>query len=233
MASKTFQLTDVGLIKIAKRKANRNLRLSITPSGEIRVSIPAWAPYSAGVDFANTKKDWIVKQLPKRQLLVPDQAIGKAHRLAFVPKTDLKQIKTLIRDNQIKIYHPSSLNYADHEVQAAATKAAVRALRLQAESLLPKRLQQLAMTHRLDYNDVKIKRLTRRWGSCDHSQHIVLNLFLIQLPWELIDYVILHELTHTVHLNHGQNFWTTLEDLRPDARQLKKTIRNYRPEIIT
>ncbi len=233
MPSKTFQLQDVGIIKIAKRKSNRHLRLSISPSGEVRVSIPSWVPYSAGVNFAKNKKDWIVHQLPKSQLLVPGKMIGKAHRLAFIPTINSLGVKTLIKDNQINIYHPTSFNYAQESVQASAVKASIKALRIQAESLLPKRVQQLALKHELEYSGVKIKRLTRRWGSCDHAQNIVLNLYLIQLPWELIDYVILHELTHTKHLNHGPDFWSTLENLESNARQLRSSIRRYRPDIIT
>ena len=234
MASKIFQLPDVGVVKIAKRKSRRNLRLSISPAGEVKVSIPAWAPYSAGVDFAKTKKDWIIKQLPKSQLLMPDQMIGKAHRLTFIPVNENGlPIKTLIKDNQIRVFYPNDLHYSQKSVQASANAAAIRALRKQAESLLPKRVDQLAQTHGMEYKDVKIKRLTRRWGSCDRSKHIVLNLFLIQLPWELIDYVILHELAHTKHLNHGPDFWSTLEGLEADARGLRRQIRNYRPEIIS
>lgn len=84
----------------------------------------------------------------------------------------------------------------------------------------------------MPYRDIQIKQLTRRWGSCDQKKSIVLNLFLIQLPWELIDYVIIHELTHTKHLNHSTDFWDSLETFKPQARQLKKQLNNYHPSII-
>ena len=70
-----------------------------------------------------------------------------------------------------------------------------------------------------------------RWGSCSSDQMITLSYFLMQLPWDLIDYVILHELAHTKHLNHGPGFWSELEALCPDARARRKSIKEFRPAI--
>ena len=116
-------------------------------------------------------------------------------------------------------------------VQVAVEAACLRALRRQATSLLKQRLNQLALTHELAYSHLAIKRMKGRWGSCDQNHNIVLNLFLVQLPWELIDYVILHELTHTKVLRHGEPFWSELEKVVPKARQLRKAIKMYHPAI--
>jgi len=53
----------------------------------------------------------------------------------------------------------------------------------------------------------------------------------MQLPWELIDYVILHELTHTEYMHHGPDFWQALEKVRPQAKQFRREIRKFRPTI--
>ena len=53
----------------------------------------------------------------------------------------------------------------------------------------------------------------------------------MQLPWELIDYVILHELVHTKHLNHSPEFWRALEELSPGARALQKKIKSHKPRV--
>lgn len=233
MASKIFTIEGIGELAIAKRRGNRNIRLTITADGKVRVSIPTWAPYKAGVDFAKSRRAWIVSQLPKQNTLRDGDSIGRAHRLQFQLDSTIKDPKTKIKGNQIVILYPSYLSIDHPAVQKAATKASTRALRKQAESLLPQRINTLSQMHSLPISDVKIKQLTRRWGSCDQNSSIVLNLYLIQLPWELIDYVILHELTHTKHLNHGPDFWQTLEALAPNARQLKKQLNKYPPGIIT
>jgi predicted metal-dependent hydrolase len=85
MAFKEFPLDEGGNVKIYKHRAARSLRLSVAPSGDVRVTIPAWAPYSAGLTFAKKRLDWIREQQPARQqLLTEGLLIGKAHRLCFV-----------------------------------------------------------------------------------------------------------------------------------------------------
>jgi predicted metal-dependent hydrolase len=75
-------------------------------------------------------------------------------------------------------------------------------------------------------------RLKGRWGSCDQDKNIVLNLFLMQLPWQLIDYVLLHELCHTMHLDHGPGFWQTFLMHKPTAKDLRREIRHYQPNFV-
>ncbi len=104
-------------------------------------------------------------------------------------------------------------------------------MRLQAEQLLPNRLASLAGTHGFEYGSISVKQLKGRWGSCDHQKNITLNLFLMQLPWELIDYVLLHELTHTNILRHGPDFWRAMEAVLPAVKNARKTLRAYQPVL--
>ncbi|MGH7192412.1 MAG: M48 metallopeptidase family protein, partial [Candidatus Saccharimonadales bacterium] len=100
-----------------------------------------------------------------------------------------------------------------------------------AERLLPQRLAAVAEAHGFDYGGVHIKRLKSRWGSCDQDGMIVLNLFLMQLPWEYIDYVLLHELMHTRIMRHGPDFWQAMAELQPDVKALRGRLREYRPAL--
>lgn len=231
MASKKFIIENLGTVVVYKRKANRNLRITLSNKGEIRISIPQWVPYQAGVDFAKSKKHWIETKNFEPEPLVNLQQIGRSHRLCFNQSTHESGIHSRISGNQIIISYGGNLTTNSPEVQQVANKASIRALRLQAESLLPQRLDDLAIRYNLTYKSVGIKQLKRRWGSCDINHNIVLNLFLIQLSWELIDYVILHELTHTLYLNHSPDFWNKLENLSPDARNLRKRLNSYHPLV--
>ena len=74
---------------------------------------------------------------------------------------------------------------------------------------------------------VKIKSQKTLWGSCSSKNNINLNINLIKLDQELIDYVILHELTHLNIKNHSKTFWQELEKLEPKARILDKKLKNY------
>lgn len=225
MAYKQFMLDEQTPVTIYKRKSSRGLRLSITAKGDIRVSIPIWAPYRSGLEFARSRKDWIESQKPTSKFLVHGQSIGKAHRLVFIENAAASRPKSRILANQVTITHSGS--HLETEVQNVAERASIRALRTQAETLLPKRLKTLSELHGFEYKSVKIKLLKSRWGSCDQHQNIVLNLYLMQLPWHCIDYVVLHELVHTKILKHGPEFWKSMEEVLPSLKQVRKEMRKY------
>jgi predicted metal-dependent hydrolase len=230
MARKEFVIQDLA-VTIYKRRGNRNLRLSLGSNGQVRVSIPAWAPYQAGLDFANSRIDWIRHQQKPARLLSHGQAIGKAHHLHFVAQDSADKPSGRVQSSLVIVSHHTSQIVSQADVQQAAYEASVRALRRQAEQLLPQRLATLAAAHGFDYKSVRIKRLKSRWGSCDQSTNIVLNLFLMQLPWELIDYVLLHELVHTRVLRHGPDFWRAMEAVSPDVKTRRQALRQYRPAL--
>lgn len=231
MAFKQFSFNEI-TVTIYKRKASRSLRLSLRPDGEVRVTIPIWAPYKTGLDFAKTREQWILEQQVPVTLLAQGQSIGKAHHLLFTAKAESVKPLSRVRSTSIIIQYPLSMSIADPEVQAAAKKAAKRALRAQAAALLPVRLDELAAKHGFIYNSVSVRELKSRWGSCDQKQHIVLNFYLMQLPWEYIDYVLVHELSHTEHMNHGPEFWATMARCMPNYLELKKHIRKHKPVVI-
>lgn len=232
MATKQIELPGIGNVMLYKRRGNRSLRLSIGSAGEVRVSMPYWLPYAAGEQFALSKRDWIAAhRLPEPAGLQHGQAVGKAHRLHFAPSAQATRITTRLKDNQIEINHPAQFLHTHPEVQKAAQAAAIRALRKEAEQLLPIRLRQLARQEDFAFRSVAIKQLKSRWGSCSAQQDIVLNLFLMQLPWHLIDYVLLHELTHTKVMQHGAPFWQELERHAPHAKRLRKEIGGYHPVL--
>lgn len=234
MATKTINIPEIGTVTLYKRRGNRSLRLSLGAGGEIRVSLPTWVPYKAGEQFARSRASWIAAhRRPQGGGLRHGQAIGKAHRLYFAPSLAATKITTRLKQNHIEITHPSAYEHLHPEVQKAARSASIRALRKEAEHLLPQRLRDLARQTGFSYQNVGIKQLKSRWGSCSADQKITLNLFLMQLPWHLIDYVLLHELTHTKIMQHGAPFWAELQRHAPGAKQLRKEISAHHPILIT
>lgn len=235
MAVKKIDVPGIGAVKLYKLKRSRSIRLSISSAGEVRVSLPYWLPYDAGTKFALSKVSWIQSQLQERPatLLTHGQLVGKSHHLYFVSDDQARRVTTRVDGSEIRVTHPAYVGVGVPDVQKAAERAAIRALRDQAERLLPQRLRVLADTRGFTYKSVYVKQLTGRWGSCDADQNIVLSLFLAQLPWHLIDYVLLHELTHTKALHHGPDFWLEFERHLPHAKQLRREIKQYRPAVST
>jgi predicted metal-dependent hydrolase len=232
MAVKQFDLPDIGQVFVYKRAGVRNLRLTIRSDGSVRVTIPAWSPYITGVNFARSRAEWIRKHAVVSSATLADgQPIGKSHHLKFVAIAALTKPATRIRQNEVVVSYPATLTVDNELVQKMATTASLRALKAQASHLLPQRLADLARRHGFDYKSVTIKQLKSRWGSCDQHKNITLNLFLMQLPWHLIDYVLLHELTHTRVMRHGPPFWSAMAAVEPKTQALRREIKSYKTTI--
>jgi predicted metal-dependent hydrolase len=234
MATKKVTLPDIGEVTLVKRAGSRNLRLSVTPAG-VRVSLPHWTPYSAAQAFALSHTAWIQAELTRQShpLLIQGQKIGKLHHLRFEYALGAQTISSRVTATEVIVrMHPSE-HSTDVDVQQRAGSVAVRALKREAERLLRPRLQSLADKHDLSFNGFAVKQLKRRWGSCDNHRNITLNLFLMELPWDYIDYVLLHELAHTIEMNHGERFWKQLVSMQPRARDLSRQLKKHQPVLGT
>ena len=75
------------------------------------------------------------------------------------------------------------------------------------------------------YNSVKIKNFKRRLGSCSYKNDIVYNWRIIMCPKEIIDYIIIHELCHTVQFNHSKNFWILVKEFSPYYKDHKSWLK--------
>ncbi len=104
----------------------------------------------------------------------------------------------------------------------------VKQLRAEAKAYLPGRLKELAELNGFQYNQLRIKHNVSNWGSCSVKGNINLNLNLMRLPAELRDYVMLHELCHLKHMNHGPEFHALLESVCPDHRRLQRQMKEYK-----
>ena len=115
-----------------------------------------------------------------------------------------------------------------HSVEKEMPEDEEDELRIKAKSVLPARLKSLAKKHKFSYSAVKISKSRTRWGSCSSQKTINLSFYLMLLPEHLADYVLLHELCHTVHMDHGVEFWKLLDLVtKGRANQLRKELRTY------
>lgn len=106
--------------------------------------------------------------------------------------------------------------------------ANIEAMRSEAKATLPQRVALLAQAHGFSYTSVTIRPSKTRWGSCSGHNSISLSLYLMRVPQHLRDYVILHELCHTVHHNHSDQFWQLMDKVtQGNAKSLRKELRQY------
>lgn len=133
--------------------------------------------------------------------------------------------------NKVIVYLPTGFSQNSLMFHQKISKNVKKILTKKAKLYLKERLQILAKRHNFSYFKFRISHAKTRWGSCSSQKVISLNIALMKLDFDLIDYVILHELTHTVHLNHSKNFWNHLTSVLPNAKELEKNIKKHTPEL--
>lgn len=231
MPVKSFHLDEVGIVKIYKRHKVRRLNLRI--SGDtVRVTQPFWLPYTSGLEFAKNNLPWITDQKKHQASLTVkhQQNIGKCHQVEYIASD---RLKSRIAKGKILIGIPNNLTMNSPEVKQLAKTAIKRALKKEAAQYLVKRLDFLAKTYDFKVNNIYLKSLRTRWGSCNSRLDITLNTYLMMLPDDLIDYVLLHELTHTKILNHSKIFWVTLGSILPDYHERRKALKAIQQQILS
>lgn len=130
--------------------------------------------------------------------------------LSFTPGTR-KEFFIHHEPHATSIIYPPQTDFAS--LQPWLFKVVTEALRQQAKNILPQRLKELAQLHDLHYTSVRINAARTRWGSCSSKGNINLSLYLMILPQQLSDYVLLHELCHTREMNHGPHFWQLMDQV--------------------
>lgn len=96
----------------------------------------------------------------------------------------------------------------------------------QAKEYLTQRVHYFAQVMSLEFSEVKFRKMKSRWGSCSSRKVITLNTELIKIKKELIDYVLVHELSHLVHMNHSKAFHSFVDKYLPDAKATRKELKN-------
>lgn len=95
----------------------------------------------------------------------------------------------------------------------------------QAKEIIPKRLNELSLKTGLNFNQVSIKWMESKWGHCDSFNNIVISSKLLIHNWETINYVLIHELCHTIHHNHSNDFWNLVSKFIPNYKEIKKEMK--------
>lgn len=231
MALRTKQLDGIGTVTFQRRRGAKNIRMRVQPGGKIVVTLPLLVPYIMAERFVLGNSSWLIEQQATQRhgLLIDGQLVGRVHMMRFIQDSAAVAPRARVLASRIEVRH--SGDASDDETQTAARKAAVRALRREGERYLTKRLADIARAEGYAYASCRLKQLKGRWGSCDQSGNIVLNIYLMQLPDELIDYVLYHELAHLHHLNHSRAFWQEVRMHLPDVASRRAALKRYAPTV--
>ena len=213
------------------RRSNRarHLRINAHPDSGIEVVVPRRMSMKHVEPFVRQHQEWIDRQIIRLGLDQPVELPETIHLRMVDEHWQVKyqtgqssQYRLKANSNQLKL----TITGPEKDTNACRDKLR-QWLRQQAKIHFPRRLTALSQHAELKYQKLSIRTQRTRWGSCSSAGNINLNDRLLLLPAELTDYVMLHELCHTRHLNHSPLFWQLVKahvpNYKAQEKQLKQT----------
>lgn len=212
---RSFVFKDLEVFHIAKRTL-KNSYIQIDPHAKIILKTP---PVSQTflVELLESKEHWIRNKLrsfqetPLKKARLEDEVLLFGETIG-IDSLDAQKLRTLLASiapqEKTKVLRAYETFYEQH-----------------ANEYLPRRLEHFSAVMGLSYKELHIKKLKSRWGSCDSLRRITLNRELVKIEKELIDYVLVHELSHLVHMNHSKAFHDLVARYLPQAPLLRKRLK--------
>ncbi len=228
------KIQDAELGEIILRRSPRAKRYSIKISkGKVIGILPEqMGEEQKMLAFIHEQRAKIKETLqrhPQPALLNEQTILETAAFSVHIFCTDRTNFYLSLKNKELHIACPLKTPFEREEVQALLRQMLERALRHEAKRLLPQRLMALAAQYHFTCTGVKINSSRTHWGSCTPRKSINLSLSLLLLPWHLIDYVLLHELCHTIEMNHSDRFWTLMNQVtNGQALRLRQELKTHR-----
>jgi len=191
-----------GQYTIARRRV-RNARISVNHELQVKIVIPLWYKETDLQQLIAEKQKWIEKQLIHFTLAKKD-----------IPQLGMGEI----------LYLGEGINPG---FDVTDTLQLHHWYQTVAQEIFGVRIKALAAEYGFRFSKLTLRNQKTRWGSCSKKKYISLNWKLIKAPLAVIDYVILHELTHTQVFDHSKSFWLKLEQVCPDYKQAVQWLKKY------
>lgn len=199
------------------RSIRRTLSLHISPSGGLIVKAPLFLPERFIHNFIKEKEDWILKAIEKvGSRKKPQKSYEEGEEFLY-----LGQVYKLRIGDFKEISVDESLNYPraiKFRIQKELTDWYVK----QAKKEITTQVDTFSQQINTKYKNLRFSDTSSKWGSCAPDNSLQFNWRLIMAPLRVINYVVIHELAHTVEKNHGSRFWSKVASYSPAYKQHRK-----------
>jgi len=203
------------------KSKRKTLSISINENAQLIVRAPNRISDARIQEFINEKSSWIIKNKNLIKLRLQNTEKDQNNLLYlgeyFPIKKNIKSLKKVSFNGEEFI--------TNLENQSQLSNALKIWYKDKFKELAIPRLNYFVDKYGLTINQVRLKRQKTLWGSCSSRNNINLNFLLIMAPLKVIDYVIIHELVHTIHKNHSANFWSAVEDIMPNYKDPKNWLK--------
>jgi predicted metal-dependent hydrolase len=208
------------LIK-SKRKS---LSLTVNNNGELIVHAPQKMRLEEVFNFVEKKQDWIINKKDKiNNILQMNKKILNYEQILFLGKVyyivKVKGIKETILENGY-LCIPEYIK--DEKVPVVIKNWMLNF----SEEIILDRLDYFAELMDLNFRSVKVVNSRAKWGSCDNNLNLSFNFKMAMLPPSLVDYIIVHELSHILEFNHSYKFWEVVASIIPTYKKQRQKLKN-------
>lgn len=223
---------DLGCIRLVENKRARKIIVRYK-DGSLQLTYPSGTGISFIEKTIEEMKPRLLKLLerkPQAVVLSPYTNFSTfSFSLKLIESQSVDNYYLNLKNNILSISCPPNTNYEDVTVQSTLRMLVEKALRYEANRLFPAKVKHFAAAFSFSYSQVRINKSRTRWGSCSSRKNINLSLYCMLLPEYLVDFVILHELCHTVEMNHGERFWKLLDKVSGGkAKQFTAELKQYK-----
>ncbi len=232
MKKRTVTIASEEIAVDIVRSSRRTVALYVRPGGTLLVRAPWYVPVSLLMQFVRQKSPWVERHLAVLRNVKPaqkPQPITNGSVIPFMGREITVKVNTGSRNRALLKDETLLLTLSGEDTRERITAMTDAWYHQQAKTFFPRRTRELAAIHNSILTEpgmVSVRKMKRRWGTCHNNGTIWFNRELIKREPELIDYVILHELCHLVHHNHGREYYSLLESIVPEFRELRQRLRN-------
>ncbi|SLM31056.1 Metal-dependent hydrolase family protein [Desulfamplus magnetovallimortis] len=164
----------------------------------------------------------LVERIPQGEIITGSRLLYLGRRYYVQVTKDPAVKDALVRFTQSKLN--IAINPDVEDRTSAIDKALENFTRDKAKEKILPRVKKWSETTGLIPNSVNLRKLSKRWGSCNNDNDILINFDAVKLPFSLIDYIIIHELTHIKHKDHSKDFYRELSKYAPDWEDMDERL---------
>ena len=209
----------------------KTLGIHVYPDTSVIVRAPVGSQLGQIEEIVRRRGGWILKQQRKFESAPPKKVLPRRYVSGEDNRFLGRQYRLKVMQDEVEraqIAGGDLVVYArDPEDRERVRRLLDKWYRREAERVFAERLAACyprAQALGIPLPPLKIRDMKTRWGSCSSKGNVTLNLKLIQLPTDLIDYVILHELCHLKELNHSRRFYALMDRVLPDWQERRKAL---------
>ncbi|MDX8384219.1 MAG: SprT family zinc-dependent metalloprotease [Ghiorsea sp.] len=217
-------------MRVSKRI--KHTKIGIDEYGRVELVCPVKMSEKDAQDMLQQHTGWVLKQLAKRPQKKPAYTRPETIKLLAIERSFAVHYRaTASRGIELHL-HGDELNLIgavdDPDMVCLALRSWLKDMAIMDLSIW---LAEQAARMGLSYVSLTIRLQKRRWGSCSQAKRINLNAALLFLPKELVDHVLIHELTHLKHLNHSPSFWAEVAKVEPNYQENRKFLQERSSDV--